>query len=128
MKLLHLLRKGATAQSRRLGIEAPVDAFNLATFVVSGTPVSMSIPASLPLPTREYPAIADSEIVKRRTIRFHESLAQPPGFATVLTGFYAWIDTGLFDEMANNFPLALGTAEEWTLINQTTCGHRFTFT
>jgi len=107
------------------GIEGPLGAFNLASFVVSGTPVSMSIPASLPLPTREYPAIPDSEIVRRRTIQFHESGTQPPGFATVLTGFYVWVDTALFDEMTNNFPLSLGTAEEWTLINKTACGHPF---
>ncbi|GAC1392808.1 MAG: hypothetical protein NVSMB31_11360 [Vulcanimicrobiaceae bacterium] len=112
------------------GIEGPLGRFNIANFVVTGTPVSMSIPAALPLPTREYPLITQSETVRTRTIYFHESVSQPAGFNAVLTGFWVWIagDTfpgQLFNEMTNNFPLALGTAEEWILINQTTCGHPF---
>ncbi len=106
------------------GIEFPLAAFNLAQFVVSGTPVQMAIPKTLPAQPRETP-IADSEIVARRTITFHESVTQPAGFDTLLTGFYPYFNDALFDEMAINYNVTLGSAEEWTIVNGTTCGHPF---
>jgi FtsP/CotA-like multicopper oxidase with cupredoxin domain len=115
----------------QVNIEAGSGAFDLARFVVSGSPVSMSVPVSLPAPPREYPLIADSEIVTRRTMVFHEANQgnQPASFKTLLTGFYPWIDngvsSGLFDEMSADVRPALGSAEEWTILNGTTCGHPF---
>src|SRR5690348_6681577 len=50
----------------------PFPQFDLAQIVVSGSPVSMNIPAALPIPQREYPPIADSEIVATRTITYTE--------------------------------------------------------
>jgi suppressor of ftsI len=108
----------------QMGIGASLEAFNLAEFVVSGAPVQMSIPAALPLPTRETP-IADSEIVASRTVQFHQSVTQPTGFDVLLTGFWPWINNSLFDEMSTEYTPAVGTAEEWTIINQTSCGHPF---
>ena len=107
------------------GIEATLPAFNLATFVVAGSPKPMALPTTLPQPTREYPLIADGELVNKRTLQFHQSITQPPGFAVLLTGFWPWINNALFDEMSVNYNLGLGTAEEWTIINQTSCGHPF---
>jgi FtsP/CotA-like multicopper oxidase with cupredoxin domain len=106
------------------GIEAGSAGFNLAQFVVTGAPVTMSIPATLPAPTRD-PFIADSEITMRRTIVFHETVDQPAGFATLLTGFYPYVNDALFDESTINYNFTLGAAEEWTIVNQTSCGHPF---
>jgi suppressor of ftsI len=106
------------------GVEFSSAGFNLAQFVVGGAPVTMSIPTALPQPTRDAP-IADSEITTRRTITFHETVNQPVGFATLLTGFYPYIDNALFDEGTINYNLTLGAAEEWTIVNQTSCGHPF---
>jgi FtsP/CotA-like multicopper oxidase with cupredoxin domain len=94
--------------------------FDLAQIVVSGSPVSMNIPASLPVPAREYPVISDSEIVARRTITYTEG---PDG--TLLTGFGFYIDGALYDEMAVPISPASNTAEEWTIVNKTTESHPF---
>jgi suppressor of ftsI len=107
-----------------MGIEFTSAGFNLAQFIVVGAPKPMSIPATLPAPTRDLP-IADSEIVNRRTITLHQSITQPPGFDTLLTGYWPWIDSGLFNEMAINQTMTIGQAEEWTIVNGTTCGHPF---
>jgi FtsP/CotA-like multicopper oxidase with cupredoxin domain len=94
--------------------------YDLAQFVVSGSPVQMSIPASLPLPEREYPIISDGEIVARRTVTYTEG----PD-STLLTGFGFYIDGKLYDEMATPLMPKSGTAEEWTIVNKTTESHPF---
>ena len=93
---------------------------DLANIVVSGTPVSMNIPASLPLPTREYPAIADSEIVNKRTIIFSEGATD-----VLLTGYGFFIDNRLYGEMDINYTVKSGTAEEWTIQNTSGDPHPF---
>jgi FtsP/CotA-like multicopper oxidase with cupredoxin domain len=100
-------------------------AMPIAQFVVSGSPVSMTIPAALPQPSREYPLIADSEIVNHRTLTLNQNGTQPAGFEMVLTGFYVWIDNALYDEMHINQTVTAGTAEEWTILNPTMCAHPF---
>jgi FtsP/CotA-like multicopper oxidase with cupredoxin domain len=100
-------------------------ALPIAQFVVSGSPLSMTVPASLPVPSREYPLIADSEIVNQRTLTLNQNGTQPPGFDVVLTGFYVWIDNALYDEMHINQTVTAGTAEEWTILNPTMCAHPF---
>ena len=47
-------------------------ALPMANFVVSGNPVTMSIPKKLPVPTREYPVIEDKDIVNKRTFKFDQ--------------------------------------------------------
>jgi suppressor of ftsI len=95
--------------------------FDLAQFVVSGTPVSMRLPETLPVPTREYPLIASSEVVQRRTIVFTDGPSK-----VLLTGFAFYINGVLYDEtVCSAFP-KVGTAEEWTVENDTAmCGHPF---
>jgi hypothetical protein len=44
--------------------------FEIAAFEVVGAPRRMAIPDRLPIPSREYPLISDSEIVARRTVTF----------------------------------------------------------
>lgn len=98
----------------------PFPQFDLAQIVVSGSPVSMNIPAALPIPQREYPPIADSEIVATRTITYSEG----PN-STLLTGFGFYIDGKLYDEMSIPQSPRSGTAEEWTIVNKTTESHPF---
>jgi suppressor of ftsI len=95
--------------------------FTLANFVVSGTPKPMDIPASLPVPTREYPFIAENEIVQRRTIVFNE--AHDP---TNLFGIGYTLNGQSYNEfIVDPGPAVVGTAEEWVLINATGEGHPF---
>jgi suppressor of ftsI len=100
-------------------------AMPIAQFVVSGSPVSMTVPAVLPTPSREYPLIADSEITNRRTLTFNQSVSQPPGFEINLTGFWVWIGNAQYDEMRIDQTVKVGTAEEWTVLNPTSCAHPF---
>ena len=92
-----------------------------ARFVVSGSPVQMDIPRSLPTPTREYPLVSPQEVVARRTITFTDGPTN-----VLLTGFGFYINGELYDEMkCSAFP-KVGTAEEWTIENHTLmCGHPF---
>jgi len=94
--------------------------FVLCSFVVSGGPVSMGIPTSLPTPTREYPLIADSEISGRRTVTFAANPASSILFGTALT-----VNGSLYDETGVLFTLPVGIAEEWTIKNTMNEGHPF---
>jgi suppressor of ftsI len=95
--------------------------FILANFVVSGSPKPMDIPTALPVPTREYPAITENEIVQRRTIVFNEGQDNSNQFGVGYT---------LNGQSYNEFivqpgPAVVGTAEEWVLVNATGEGHPF---
>jgi FtsP/CotA-like multicopper oxidase with cupredoxin domain len=103
----------------------PFPKIDLAQFVVSGAPVSMGIPSSLPEPTREYPIISDSEIVMRRTITYDEGPNPPPGGKQLFTNYYFTIDGKLYDEMTIDQSPRLGTAEEWTILNKSMETHPF---
>lgn len=98
----------------------PVPALDIADFVVAGSPVTMNIPTTLPTPTREYPAIQDSEIVATKTITFSNGPAP-----TLLTGVGFLIDGLLYDAMEVNYSAAIGTCEEWIIENTTTETHPF---
>jgi FtsP/CotA-like multicopper oxidase with cupredoxin domain len=98
----------------------PWPQFNIMQFVVGGSPVSMDIPTSLPVPTREYPLIQDSEIVGNRSVVF-DSVAS----TSILPGFALTVNGVVYDEMSIMFPLAVGTAEQWTISNNMPEGHPF---
>jgi FtsP/CotA-like multicopper oxidase with cupredoxin domain len=98
----------------------PWPQFNLMSFAVAGSPVTMNIPSALPTPTREYPLIADSEIVSRRTVAF-DSVAS----TRILNGRALTVNGVLYDETSVMFTLAVGTAEEWTISNRMPEGHPF---
>lgn len=89
-------------------------------FTVSGSPVSMKIPTTLPKPTREYPLIADSEIVARRNVVFNSTPS-----TSILPGFALTINGSVYDETSIMFPLTVGTAEEWTISTPMPEGHPF---
>ena len=98
----------------------PFPQIDLMHINVVGTPVSMGIPTSLPIPTREYPLITDADIVNHRTITFSEGPA-----SSLLTGFGFFIDNRLYDEMAINYTVQNGTCEEWTIVNTGAEAHPF---
>jgi suppressor of ftsI len=92
--------------------------FNLAAFVVEGSPMKMRIPDELPKPVREYPVIGDREIVARRRFVFNQGNAQQiPAVKGLLTGFGFVINDRLYQEMEVPTRPRVGTAEEWRLEN-----------
>ncbi len=93
----------------------------LASFVVSGAPVDMSIPDRLPTPTREYPLIRDDEIVNRRKVVF----TMKNGVKSILTGVEFLIGGQLYSETRIDKTVQLGAAEEWTLANNSDGIHPF---
>lgn len=96
----------------------PRPKLDLATFIVSGNPVTMGIPATLPVPAREYPLIADAEIKARRTF----ILDSGPDPRLLFDGGFT-IDGHLYDMMETETRPRVGTAEEWTLVNKTDEAH-----
>jgi suppressor of ftsI len=98
----------------------PWPQFDLMQFIVSGTPVTMGIPASLPTPTRMYPPIADSEIALSRTITFSSAAS-----TSILSGTALKINGNVYDEMAITANLQVGTAQRWTLVNTMSEGHPY---
>jgi len=93
----------------------------LASFAVTGAPMSMSIPDKLPVPTREYPLIRDDEIVARRKVVF----TMNNGVKSILTGVEFLIGGQLYSETRIDNTVRLGTAEEWTLANNSDGIHPF---
>ncbi len=101
----------------------PWPAFPLTQFVVSGTPVSMAIPTSLPTPTREYPLIADSDITGTRSVLFSNTFPSP----SILFGTALTVNGNVYDETSvpAEFVLPVGNAETWTITNNMSEGHPF---
>jgi suppressor of ftsI len=93
----------------------------LASFVVSGTPATMSIPETLPTPAREYPLIRDDEIAAHRKVVF----TMRNGVKSILTGVEFLINNQLYSETRIDNTVRLGTAEEWTLANNSDGIHPF---
>jgi len=124
-----LLRAPSTTASYLLSAVAdttdphPWPAFGLMQINVSGTPVSMGIPTSLPTPTREYPLIADSEIVKQRTVAFNNIFPAP----SILFGTALTVNGVVYNETSvpPEFNLTVGTADQWTITNGMPEGHPF---
>lgn len=100
-------------------------AFGLMQFVVSGEPVSMSIPASLPAPSREYPLIATTS--GQRLVALNDAtLVGTPKPPTILSGTDLTVNGLLYNEANVLFDLPVGTADEWIVTNgMTTEGHPF---
>ncbi|MBV9224212.1 MAG: multicopper oxidase family protein [Acidobacteriaceae bacterium] len=97
-------------------------AMGLAQFIVGDTGSGkMAIPSSLPTPLREYPLIDDSEILARRTI----VLSMKKTNRRILTGYEFLIDNRLYEETRIDANPRLGTAEEWTIDNQSDGIHPF---
>ncbi len=105
----------------------PWPQFDLLGITVAGNPVAMSIPTTLPTPTREYPLIADSEIVGTRLVNFNSG-GSPPVVPLIQTGTAMFVNGVVYQEDLvppefNN--LRIGTSEEWTITNGMQEGHPF---
>ncbi len=101
----------------------PWPQFDLMSFVVAGTPVTMRIPTVLPTPTREYPLISPGEIVGPRSVVFNSAAS-----TSILAGTAMLVNNVVYDETTvmpafNN--MRTGTAEEWTVSNLMPEGHPF---
>ncbi|HEX4211451.1 MAG TPA: multicopper oxidase domain-containing protein [Candidatus Binataceae bacterium] len=73
------------------------------------------------MPTREYPLIKDDEITARHTVKF----SMKPGSQRILGGFEYLIDGELYDEFKVDPIVKLGTAQEWTIVNDSDGIHPF---
>jgi suppressor of ftsI len=107
--------------SEAMGEMMATPELKFASFIVAGAPRRMEIPESLPPPRREYPLIADSEIVARRRVEF----TMRTGSKRILTGIEFLIDGRLYRETRVDTSVKLGTAEEWTLANKSDGIHPF---
>jgi FtsP/CotA-like multicopper oxidase with cupredoxin domain len=94
--------------------------FDIAQFVVRGTPVKMGIPTSLPKPTREYPVIEEKDIVAHRKFVFGQGARKD-----LLTGFGFFVNSVLYQEMECPTRPKVGTCEEWRIENDTADLHPF---
>ncbi len=84
----------------------------LAEIEISGEPMDMALPKSLPLPKRHYPLIKADEVKVRRDISLD---MQYPATQNKLIGLDYTINGALYDETATPVEAKLGTVEEWTI-------------
>ena len=87
----------------------------IAEIEVTGDPIDMTLPTSLPTPERHYPLIKDSEVVRKRSVTL---AAKQPAVDNLIVGLDFMINGKLYDETAVEAEFddcVLGTAEEWTL-------------
>jgi FtsP/CotA-like multicopper oxidase with cupredoxin domain len=86
----------------------------VAEIEVVGDPIDppMAIPSELPVPTRHYPLIEPSEIVRRRNFVF---TGEFPGVLNPIIGLDFQINNSLYDVHAVPNVVTLGSAEEWYL-------------
>ncbi|HVA34349.1 MAG TPA: multicopper oxidase domain-containing protein, partial [Candidatus Baltobacteraceae bacterium] len=123
-EMLIRAREPGTYTLRSVAVRGVADmyypAIDLARFVVSGSRMQMAIPKELPIPTREYPLISKSDIVRTRTLQFSEASS-----TSILPGVAYLLDGHSYDETRIDWWPHIGTAEEWTLTNTSTEGHPF---
>jgi FtsP/CotA-like multicopper oxidase with cupredoxin domain len=96
-------------------------AFNLLQIAVSGQPVSMGIPSSLPAPSRVYPFLAGG-YAQSRSVTFSAG-ANPS--TSILTGTDLLVNSQAYRESSVLFNLPVGTTDQWTVSNSMNQGHPF---
>lgn len=84
----------------------------LANIVITDEVKDMALPSALPIQTRHYPLIPDSEIVKTRIIEFG---MQFPGVANPTVGIDFFINNQLYEELSISNTVILHTAEDWII-------------
>ena len=107
--------------SEKMGEMMATPQIDIATFEVTGAPKQMAIPQKLPVPTREYPLISDSEIVHRHKVTF----TMQTGSKRILDGFEYLVDGELYQENKVDPTVKRGTAEEWQIVNNSDGIHPF---
>jgi suppressor of ftsI len=94
---------------------------DLVEFVVSGEPVKMGIPASLPRPEREYPLVTDADLVDSpKRFRFSQGKNDQ-----LLMGFGFTVNDRLYEMLECPTTVKRGTCEEWIIENDTEEAHPF---
>jgi FtsP/CotA-like multicopper oxidase with cupredoxin domain len=121
LQALAQMPRSPTYLSEAMGEMMSTPLIEVATFKVAGAPKHMAIPEKLPVPTREYPPISDSEIVARRTVTF----SMKTGSKRIIDGFEYLIDGELYQEGKVNPTVTVGTAEEWRIVNNSDGIHPF---
>lgn len=86
----------------------------LATVIVEGEPLPMSLPASLP--AAPLAAIADDELTGRRELVFSGNAPEADA-AGYYNEFDFMVDGNIFDPDRIDHRIALGSVEEWTVRN-----------
>ncbi len=94
----------------------------IARVVVSGEPMDMKLPASLPPPPLE--TIRDEEITGSRRLVF-SAITPDAGGSGHWREFSFMVDGKVFDPGRVDQRVALGAVEEWTIVNQQTDDHVF---
>jgi FtsP/CotA-like multicopper oxidase with cupredoxin domain len=84
----------------------------LAHIVVTKETNDMPLPAALPVQTRHFPLIPDSEVVNTRIIEFG---MQFPGVANPVIGIDFFINNQLYEELSVANTVILDTAEDWII-------------
>ena len=85
----------------------------IAEIEVIGSARHMALPDKLPLPSREYPLIKDSEIENHRIVQFSGNV---PGVLNPVVGIDFLINNTQYQETAVPTVVTLGDAEEWQLV------------
>jgi FtsP/CotA-like multicopper oxidase with cupredoxin domain len=107
--------------SEKMGEMMSTPQIEIARFEVSGAPKQMAIPDRLPVPSREYPLISDSEIVGRHTVTF----TMTTGSTRIIDGFEYLVDGELYREDTVDPKVKVGTVEEWKIVNNSDGIHPF---
>ena len=94
----------------------------LARVVVEGEPMPMALPVSLSLPPLK--TIGDDEITGRRTLTFSSRQPENPAAANYQE-FAFLVDGRRFDHGRVDQRIALGSVEEWTVVNDDPSDHVF---
>jgi FtsP/CotA-like multicopper oxidase with cupredoxin domain len=107
--------------SEAMGEMMSAPEIELAAFEVSGAAKPMAIPRKLPIPTREYPLIDESEIAERHTVTF----SMTTGSKRIINGIEYLIDGELYQEGKLDPMVKVGTAGEWKIVNNSDGIHPF---
>ena len=87
----------------------------LAEIEITGTPMDMALPDSLPTPSRHYPLIKPEEVTRRRQVIF--SGTAPDGtYMNEIIGLDFMLNGQLYDERAIAATVNVGEVEEWKLV------------
>jgi FtsP/CotA-like multicopper oxidase with cupredoxin domain len=84
----------------------------LAEIEITGEPMDMALPTSLPTPTRHYPLIKASEVGTRRNMSFDMTF---PAVLNKVVGLDFAMNGQMYDETQVPTEVKLGSVEEWTL-------------
>lgn len=121
LRALAQMPTSSNLMSEGMGEMMSAPEIEVSAFEVSGEPRRMAIPDELPTPAREYPLISDAEITARRSVTF----SMKTGSKRIIDGFEYLVDGELYQESKVDPIVAVGTAEEWRIVNNSDGIHPF---